>query len=202
MKMNNYARMTIGEIVDKSGGPGAIKKADLFGQPVICNCYYENGMYYIDMMGARVKYPMPIADTMKEIRSNTALANLNLDYMQNLTLRTEGENRILTYTLDAGQMNDLAAQMMGGMSTMQQMPQAAGNIVNYREISGEYTVNPEGYFTSAKLNMVVDMAASEQATTMKMDIEMSLVDPGQPVSIETPNLAEYMSVEQTVQQQN
>lgn len=200
MKMNIYARMTIGEIVDKSGGPGAVKEVDLFGQPITYNYYYENGMYYIDMMGTKVKYPMPLADMMKEIRSNTALVNTNLDYMQNLTLRTEGENRILTYTMDASRINDLAAQIMGSMSTMQQMPQATESTVNYREISGEYTINPEGYYTNAKMNLVMDMAASEKEMTMRMSMDMSLADPGQPVSIETPNLEEYTLVNQNVQQ--
>lgn len=200
MKMNIYARMTIGEIVDKSGGPGAVKEVDLFGQPITYNYYYENGMYYIDMMGTKVKYPMPLADMMKEIRSNTALVNTNLDYMQNLTLRTEGENRILTYTMDASQINDLAAQIMGSMSTMQQMPQATESTVNYREISGEYTINPEGYYTNAKMNLVMDMADSEKEMTMRMSMDMSLADPGQPVSIETPNLEEYTLVNQNVQQ--
>lgn len=200
MKMNIYARMTIGEIVDKSGGPGAVKEVDLFGQPITYNYYYENGMYYIDMMGTKVKYPMPLADMMKEIRSNTALVNTNLDYMQNLTLRIEGENRILTYTMDASQINDLAAQIMGSMSTMQQMPQATESTVNYREISGEYTINPEGYYTNAKMNLVMDMADSEKEMTMRMSMDMSLADPGQPVSIETPNLEEYTLVNQNVQQ--
>lgn len=200
MKMNIYARMTIGEIVDKSGGPGAVKEVDLFGQPITYNYYYENGMYYIDMMGTKVKYPMPLADMMKEIRSNTALVNTNLDYMQNLTLRTEGENRILTYTMDASRINDLAAQIMGSMSTMQQMPQATESTVNYREISGEYTINPEGYYTNAKMNLVMDMAVSEKEMTMRMSMDMSLADPGQPVSIETPNLEEYTLVNQNVQQ--
>ena len=48
------------------------------------------------------------------------MANGGLDYIQNLKLRTEGEDRILSYTMDAGKMNSLLDQVMGmsGMSAV------------------------------------------------------------------------------------
>lgn len=195
MKMRMDGTMQMGKVVDKSGGPGAVQKTDLSAIPISYSYYYENGMYYMDMMGSKVKYPMPMADIMKEVWSNSSLMNTNLDYMQNLTMRTEGENRILTYTMDAGQMNDMADQMMN-LGSMQQMPQAGSSNVTYRDIQGEYTIGPDGYYTSAKMNLTADMTAQGQAMTMKMSVDVRLENPGQPVIIEAPNLAEYMLMEQ------
>lgn len=199
MKLRMDGTMHMGKMVDKSGGPGAVQEIDLSAIPMSYSYYYENGMYYMDMMGSKVKYPMPMGEIMKAVRSNSSLMNTNLDYMQNLTMRTDGENRILTYTMDAEQMNDMVDQVMN-MSGMQQMAQAGGSNVKYREISGEYTVRPDGYYSNAKMNLVADMTAQEQKMTMKMVLDISLVDPGQPVTIETPNLAEYTLIEQPAQQ--
>ncbi len=194
MKMNMDAVMTMGKVVDKSGGPGAVQELDLTGVPITYNYYYENGMYYIDMMGSKVKYPMPLAEAMKAIRSNTELMDTGLEYMHNLTLRTEGENRILSYTLDTAQMNELVQKVLT-MSGMAQMTQTEGVELTYREISGEYTIRPDGYYTNAKMSMVADMQVQGQEMTMDIDLNVELINPGQPVEVKTPNLAEYQDAQ-------
>ena len=51
--MNNYMRMTIGQFStgnETEGPAGDSVSMDLSGTPVTGNMYYENGMYYMDMM--------------------------------------------------------------------------------------------------------------------------------------------------------
>lgn len=190
LKMNMDAVMTMGKMTDKSGGPGAVQEIDLTGIPITYNYYYENGMYYIDMMGSKVKYPMPLGEAMKAMRTNTEMMNMNPEYLRDMTLRTEGGNRILSYAIDPDQLNTLLQQIMsvGGMN---QMMQTDGTALSYREVGGEYIIRPDGTYTNAKMGMVVDMSAQGKDMTMDIDLSLDVVDPGQPVVIQTPNLAEY-----------
>ncbi len=68
LRMNNYMRMTIGQFStgDETGPAGDDVSMDLSGTPVTGNTYYEDGMYYMDMMDQKIKQPMPLEQMMKK----------------------------------------------------------------------------------------------------------------------------------------
>ena len=73
LRMNNYMRMTIGQfqLEMKRGRRGDDVSMDLSGTPVTGNTYYEDGMYYMDMMDQKIKQPMPLEQMMKECSSRS-----------------------------------------------------------------------------------------------------------------------------------
>lgn len=197
MKLMLYMRMS--ELSHASsqretGGPGASDGYNS-GQsaPIIGSVYYGDGMYYMDMMGIKVRYAIDLSDIMEQVSSLDEMMNIStLDYLENLKLTTDGENRILTYTMNADKMNQLLTRILGD-ETMRLLTEDI--TIQYREISGEYIVNPEGYYTKAKLNMVIDMSAEGETITMSIKGDIGVADPGQPVQIDMPNPADYQSMD-------
>lgn len=150
--------------------------------------YYLDGYYYMDMMGQKIKTPMPLDEAMAEVTSTSQMFDNSLEEFTDLTLRTEGENRILSYTMDAGKLNEQMRTILdaSGMGSLYQ-----GVSFNVSNIRGEYIVNPEGYYTKA--NILMDMSMTMEGETLNMSIvaDVGIADPGQPVAINLPNPAEY-----------
>lgn len=147
----------------------------------------------MDMMGQKLKQPMPLEQIMKNVQQVPGMEDGGLDYIQNLKLRTEGEDRILSYTMDAGKMNSLLGQMLGmsGMSAVTQ----GGAQVSYNTISGELIVGPDGLCKKSRMKMGMKMTVGESTIIVMMDGDVGYADPGQAVEFATPNLNEYQLLE-------
>lgn len=184
LKCNMYMRMTL----DAAEG----------AEPSVItgNIYMMDEMYYIDLLGQKVKYPMPISDIMNNVQATMGTMDTSLDYMENMTLRTEGDDRIVSFTMNEGAMNDLLQSVLGmsGMTAGQE-----GTSVTYRDVSGEYVINPEGYYTKVRTKMTMDMTTNGVPITVTIDGDVGIADPGQPVSVPEPNPAEYQLMESTAQ---
>lgn len=196
LRMNTYMRMTIGQFStgnEVEGPAGDGDSVDLSSTPITGNMYYENGMYYMDMMDQKIKQPMPLEQMMKSIQQIPGMEDGGLEYIQNLKLRTEGEDRILSYTMDAGRMNSLLDQVMGmnGMSAAAQ----SGAQVSYDAISGELMVGPDGYCKKSRIKMGMKMTMGESTVRVTMDGDVGYADPGQPVEFATPDLNGYQLLE-------
>lgn len=195
LKMNMYSRMTMGQIGGTAEGPAGDGALDLSGMTMTYNVYYENGIYYMDMMGQKIKYPVPLAEMMKQIENTTNLAGTELEYLKDMKLRVEGDDRIVSFTMDMAQLNGLLGQIMS-MQGMQPAAGAEGVSISYRDVSGEYVVNPDGWCTKVRMKMTMDMTAAGETMTMTMNGDVGFANPGQPVEVPTPNLAEYQTMEQ------
>ncbi|SEU08440.1 DUF6612 family protein [Enterocloster clostridioformis] len=196
LRMNTYTRMTINKITtgDPAEGPGKVStNMNLSDKPMISNMYYEDGMYYMETMGQKIKQPMPLEQIMKSVQQIPGMENGGLEYIQNLKLRTEGEDRILSYTMDVGKMNELLDQVMGmsGMSAMVQ----SGAQISYDDISGEMVVGPDGFCKKSRMKMGMKMTMGESTISMSMDGDVGYADPGQPVEFPTPDLNGYQLLE-------
>ena len=196
LRMNTYMRMTIGQFStgnEVEGPAGDGDSVDLSSTPITGNMYYENGMYYMDMMDQKIKQPMPLEQMMRSIQQIPGMEDGGLEYIQNLKLRTEGEDRILSYTMDAGRMNSLLDQVMGmnGMSAAAQ----SGAQVSYDAISGELVVGPDGYCKKSRIKMGMKMTMGESTVRVTMDGDVGYADPGQPVEFATPDLNGYQLLE-------
>lgn len=194
MRMNMYMRITMTE-VEMQSAESEVKLSgeDLSDMIITANMYYADNMYYIDMMDQKVKQPMPLEAMMNSIKQTTGMVTNSLDYMQDLKLRTEGENRIISYTMDSSKMNDFLSQVMG-MAGMESLT-GSDISVSYRDISGEYIVAPDGYCDKAKMKMTLDMTMQGENITIILDGDVGFADPGQPVEIQAPDLSGYTLAE-------
>lgn len=165
----------------------AFMRMTLLGESMEASMYYENGYYYMDMLGQKVKVAMPVDQMMQEALSASDMLGDNVDYFRDLSVRTEGENRILSYTIDGAKMTDTLKSMMGMMSSLYD-----GMEITMSDITGEYIINPEGYYTKAIMNMDMTMKYMEETINMTIVADIGVADPGQPVVINTPNLSEFV----------
>lgn len=165
------------------------------GQQTEYSMYYLDGYTYLDMMGQKIKYPVPFDQALTDAMSASELIGTTTDFYKDLTVRTEGDLRILSYSFDDAKMNDYIKMFLGavGVDSLYN-----GLNLSISNINGEYTINPEGYFTKMTMNMDMAMTIEGQTLNASVVADIGIADPGQPVEITTPNPGEYTETSQPV----
>lgn len=164
-------------------------KADMamefLGQTEYATVFYKDGYYYMDSDGEKVKYPMDLNSMIASVEQTTAAADLAPSLMKSLSVREEGENRVLSYVADPAKMNayvqDALKPLLGSMDV--------GMII--REVKGEYVINKDDYYTSMNMYMVMDMSSYGETLRIIMLLEGNFNNPGQPVNLELPSTDGY-----------
>jgi len=164
-------------------------KADMamefLGQTEYATVFYKDGYYYMDSDGEKVKYPMDLNSMIASVEQTTAAADLAPSLMKSLSVREEGENRVLSYVADPAKMNayvqDTLKPLLGSMDV--------GMII--REVKGEYVINKDDYYTSMNMYMVMDMSSYGETLRIIMLLEGNFNNPGQPVNLELPSTDGY-----------
>ena len=164
-------------------------KADMamefLGQTEYATVFYKDGYYYMDSNGEKIKYPMDLNSMIASVEQTTAAADLATSLMKSLSVREEGENRVLSYVADPAKMNayvqDALKPLLGSMDV--------GMII--REVKGEYVINKDDYYTSMNMYMVMDMSSYGETLRIIMLLEGNFNNPGQPVNLELPSTDGY-----------
>lgn len=160
------------------------------GQDIPMSMYYEDGWYYIDTMGQKFKYAMDMETMMEQIKQSMGNANMSSEYLTDITAEKDGDNQILTFTADASKLDSYVQDVMGMMGTGMEGVSYAIN-----EMSGEAVVNKEGYFSSSKILMKMDMTAEGETVAMEMDVDVVYQNPGQSVTVDSPDLEGYTEID-------
>ena len=164
-------------------------KADMamefLGQTEYATVFYKDGYYYMDSNGEKIKYPMDLNSMIASVEQTTAAADLAPSLMKSLSVREEGENRVLSYVADPAKMNAYVQEalkpLLGSMDV--------GMII--REVKGEYVINKDDYYTSMNMYMVMDMSSYGETLRIIMLLEGNFNNPGQPVNLELPSTDGY-----------
>lgn len=164
-------------------------KADMamefLGQTEYATVFYKDGYYYMDSNEEKIKYPMDLNSMIASVEQTTAAADLAPSLMKSLSVREEGENRVLSYVADPAKMNayvqDALKPLLGSMDV--------GMII--REVKGEYVINKDDYYTSMNMYMVMDMSSYGETLRIIMLLEGNFNNPGQPVNLELPSTDGY-----------
>ena len=171
----------------------ATGKTSMAGQDIYMSMYYEGGYYYMETMGQKIKYAMDLNQLMEQVKQSTEGANMESSYMKEITAKKDGENQRLTFTADAEKMDAYVQDIMSSMGTA-----AAGmEGVTYKikEASGEAVVNKDGYFSSMKIKMLMDMEVQGETISIDMDTDAVYRNPGQVVTLAAPSLDGYQEVD-------
>ncbi|WP_313155916.1 DUF6612 family protein [Lacrimispora sp.] len=152
--------------------------------------YYENGYYYMDSMGQKVKYAMDLDAIMKQVKQSTEGASVDSTYLKDITAKKDGANQVLTFNVDAEKMDAYVQDMMAQLGTNMD-----GVTYSIKEASGEATVNKDGYFTSSKIKMSLEMSAQGETIAMVMDTDSTYNNPGQTVEVTAPDLEGYTEID-------
>lgn len=156
--------------------------------PMEYSMYYMDGYTYIDMLGQKIKYPMPLEEAMNSAMSASNILGSDTSLFQDLTLRTEGDNRILSYTMDDSKINEYIATILSSAGT-NLLPDSMNFTIS--NITGKYIVNPDGYFTKAYINMDMELTVMGETIRAAVACDIGIADPGQPVTVNMPNPQEY-----------
>lgn len=170
----------------------AFLRMSLLGSEMEGSIYYENGWAYTDMGGQKTKQEMAFADMMDSMAGITNSFSATLDYMDDLSLTTDGENRVLNFTINDAMINQYLDMILSSASMSGLMDDAA---ISIRNASGNYVINPDGYCTNAKIYMDMDMTMYGETIRVSIDANVGYANPGQPVSFASPNAADYIIAE-------
>lgn len=166
------------------------------GQTAYSVVFYDDGYYYMDTEGMKIKYPMDLDTMMAQAQSAMVTSDMNSSYMKGLTLTEENGARILAYEVDTGEMNAYMQQILStfagtGVPAAEGMPE-----INIREAKGAYLLTDDDYYSYANMYMVFDMNVMGEKMTAIVLMEIDVNDPGQPVEVVLPSKEGYMDLEE------
>lgn len=161
------------------------------GQSVDMVIFYTDGYYYMDAMGQKVKCVMDAADMTGQGMDITS-TNLTSEYIKEITIEEQGDNKIIRIK---GDVDNMMPYVEGILANSGSASSLEGVDVTINDISSEYVVNKDGYYTSMKLVMDIDMAAQGQKANMVINMDSSFNNPGQPVEVTLPSTDGYTEVD-------
>ncbi len=162
------------------------------GQDIDTKMYYENGYYYMEAAGQKFKYAMDLETMMETAQQSMGGGAVETDYLSEVKVKKDGDNQILTFTADASKMDSYVQEVMASMSSM---PGMEGVTYTIKEVSGEATVNKDGYFSKVDMKLSMDMTMGAESVSMDMTMNTTYNNIGQPVEITTPDLDSYQEID-------
>lgn len=154
--------------------------------------FYEDGYYYMEAMGQKMKYPMDLESLTVQIQESVGSTTLPVESLDTVEVKKDGDNQILTFTANPEKMNDYLGQVMGAMGDVSQV---SGLNMTINSADGEYTIGKDGYYTDMKMNLDLSMESQGASVGMILDITGTVRQPGQPVEITLPDTADYVEID-------
>ncbi len=161
------------------------------GQSVDMVMFYTDGYYYMDTMGQKVKCVMD-ASAMTEQGMDITSTDLTPEYIKEISVEEQGDNKIIKITGDAENMMPYVEGILANSGSASSLE---GMDVTINDISSEYVVNKDGYYTSMKLVMDIDMEAQGQKASMVINMDSTVNNPGQPVEVTLPSTDGFTEVD-------
>uniref|UniRef100_UPI002E7A5875 DUF6612 family protein n=1 Tax=Enterocloster aldenensis TaxID=358742 RepID=UPI002E7A5875 len=167
------------------------RMTDPDGSQMTYSMYYLDGYMYMDMMGQKIKMPMAMGDMMQQSMASANAFEVPTDIVKDMNLWDEGENKVIGFTIDDSRMNEFIQTVLGSTGLTGMME---GTSMSLHNIKGEYVVNPNNDLIKMRLKMDMSMTMDGETITMSMDGDVGIADPGQPVDVPVPNVAEYTDI--------
>lgn len=162
------------------------------GESLDSTAFYEDGYYYIETAGQKIKYPMNVEEIMSTVEQTVGTTELPSDSMESIELKKDGDSQILTFTAAPEKMNDYLNEVMGSLGDLN----ALGDVdMKIDSASGEYTIGKDGYYTDMKMNIAMTMESGGSSLSMNIDMTGTVNNPGQAVEITLPGTEGYTEVD-------
>ena len=163
-------------------------KMEMLGIGIDVQAYYSDGYYLMDMMGQKIKYQMPMEDAMDQ---SAMMQEVAVEALSEITMTEEDGLRILTFSVDP---EKLMGDFMEGYMADMGLGNTSENL-EYKTFQGVMKVNEEGY----PVDITMELAYTTKTEGILMDCEATITviynDPGQPVTVEIPDMSEYIEVD-------
>lgn len=148
--------------------------------------FYADGYYYMDMMGQKVKTPMPIDQALEEANSSVVSTDVDMSSVRDLTMSTEGEYTVLNYSVDLDEMTSMLNEVIGGV--------LLGSDLEYQinAINCKTYIDKNGYNVKDEMYIGMDMTMEGQTVHVKANAVVDFNHPGQPVDFAIPSTEGYV----------
>lgn len=160
----------------------------LAGVQVDTTSWYKDGYIYSEAAGQKVKMKMDMTEAMNSTMASANMMNLDPALYSEMSLRTEGETRILSYTMDSAKVNEYIKQLLTQMGFDELF---SGMEYNVRAVKGDYTLAPDNSYTHSNMYMYMDMSMDGETIAAAVNTQIELINPGQPIEIQFPDPAGY-----------
>ncbi len=161
------------------------------GETMTMTMFYEDGYMYTEMDGMKMKMPMDMDEMMAQtmaISSSLSFASDEMYGMTNLKLYHNGNANVISYDLDAAQLNAAVNEIFGLMGTdFSDM----GYEYQINSASGTIHINEDGYADKERVSMDMSMTLLGMAMNMDIDMDVAIKNPGQPVYVTLPSTEGY-----------
>lgn len=164
------------------------------GMTMEMNMYYTEGYYYVDMLGAKVKSPMDVAEMMEGMEDGTSAANTSTDGMMELEMEEKEGSYVISFIGDTEKMLEYSKSVM---ESMQSMSGLEGADVTLDDIKGTITIDKDGYIKEQVVDMNMTMTAEGEAVATTITTTITYNSIGEDVEVEFPDLSEYQEASVT-----
>lgn len=165
------------------------------GQDTNANIYYGDGYYYIDSADTKVKCALDLDKIMEQVQSTTEVTDMDVNSFKEITVKEDGDNKVFTYKGDPEQMQELVDESMSQL-TKSLEANGAELEMKINDISGEVTVNKDGYITVQTMNLDCSMSSEGDTMDVTMKMDAAINNPGGgEVTVNLPAAEEYIEMD-------
>lgn len=147
--------------------------------------FYTDGYMYTDMMGEKMKAPMPVDEALAQANSNMEGADLDLSMINGMRVRKNGDQTILAYCMNTGAMDEL----LGAAAT--EYSEDVKTQPRVRASIGKMVIDGQGYVESQTMYLSMEMDVTEDGETQTVAYEINMdifyKNPGKEVKFSLPS---------------
>ena len=165
---------------------------ELMGQSMDINMKYIDGWCYMDAgNGAKSKMEMDLEKFKEKQGSLFNLTEFEMEpeYLKDMKVTKSGDNTVISFEADSKFAQDILDSVLGSMGDDAAALEDANMKIS--GVSGEFTVDREGYLAGEKITMDCEVSSMGQSMTMKMTMDFTLKNPGQEITIKVDEPDSY-----------
>lgn len=173
---------------------------DMLGMEIPISSFYTDGYLYTDSMGMKIKQKTSVYDAIESANSTMEMADVDLSMITDMQMHMEGEDAVITYSVDREQINAMLDKIMGMAAFTELEDSGIEMSYDIASADGEIVIDKNGYYTRQHMymDMGVTITEKESQETMsmafKMDMDMNINNPGEPVEFTLPSTEGYTDI--------
>ncbi len=177
--------------IQKNGKPEEMlvdMTMSLMGQEVTASMYYKDGVCYTATQGVKVKESMS-ADAFQADSGDVSIPEFPEDILKQATRTQENGESKVSVTFDGEKTREILLDMIassledGGLQMTE---------LKLSDVDFSYTINKDGYVSEYAMKFNMSGKSNQADASVAMDIQMRFRNPGEKVSIQAPDLSQYV----------
>lgn len=169
---------------------------DMLGTTVKTTAFYQDGWYYMDMNGQKLKMEMPYQQALEAAQSSTKLTNLSsadssLAYISDASMVRNGSEVTVYYTADAKKLMDEVNAVYKAMGISLSDLGMNMDITQYK---GECTIDENGLARNQRMLFDINLGTGEDTMQLHIYMEANIQAAGDAVQFTLPSTDGYQDL--------